>query len=514
LLSFVVVVVLAESAAAAAADKVRDKKIPSVDKSDETSTRTLCENILLHVLYRAMDRPKGQKRQALSDKSTEGGAGAAKLPRLVAAASPKYEVSDDDDWPPAGAERPDFCWRCLKAEHYDGQAAACPSLSRRCAVCERLGHVPALHQVRERRHQDRILAAITDPETGDYYDRRLLWPPSKDPKVIDVSADIIEIPDDSSPCDRDENSIEVVADISPAERAEIFARSAQILAELEREKQLRDIHRVQAAAFRLKRRELADLDKVTAAAARQQQQRPRSAFSCSVCNISCNSAERLRCHVAGAKHRKQLQRLPPAARAQAAAAVLAAEEVSAAVAAAAQKENRFTCDLCGTVVACAVSFRSHLEGKRHLKNLLSVSKQKILEASLQDRGGGPTVDTVVIDDDSDKEVVEIDQEVGAGSTSGTLPAPLPNSSPAEVLAVPVGAVVQCSRAQPACGAVMQCSRAQILRSIPNAIDRTSVLLKVRPDLLPQLSCPQRLQYRLSISALRSGECMANIEKKL
>jgi hypothetical protein len=479
-----VFVVLAESAAAA--HKMRDKKSPSADKSDETSTRTLCENILLHVLYRAMERSRGQKRQTLSDTSSEGGAGAAKFPRLVAAASPKYEVSDDDDWPPAGVERPDFCWRCLKAEHYDGQAAACPSLARRCAVCERLGHVPALHQVRERRHRDRILAAITDPETGDYYDRRLLWP-SSPPRVIDVSADIIEIPDDSSPCDQDENHVEVVADISPAERAEIFARSAQILAELEREKQLRDINRVQAAAFRLKRGELADLDKVTAAAARQQQQRPRSAFSCSVCNISCNSAERLRCHVAGAKHRKQLERLPPAARAQAAAAVLAAEEVSAAVAAAAQKENRFTCDLCGTVVPCAITFRSHLEGKRHLKNLLSVNKQKILEASLQDRGG-PTVDTVVLDDDSDQEVVEMDQEVSSGST---LPA-LPNSSPAAVLPVP-------------CGAVVQCSRAQILRSIPNAIDRASLVLRVRPDLLPQLSRPQRLQYRLSISALRSGE---------
>lgn len=558
----------------------------------KTQTESLCKSIILDLLESLIERSRGIKR-AFDKNLFPADRGAAKIPRLEqfdenqkrsknTLASPKYEVLDDD-WPAGGKEEESgYCWRCLTAKHGKDSAAACPALDRRCSVCGRLGHVPAVHQVSEGEARERILASITDPETGDFYDQELLWsppPPQSVPDVVVIDDDCddddeVVVCDEvngartsgqNTICNHSPNSIieeqKNTEDDSQTHRvgggaiqngridqAEIFARSARILAELQSREQLRKINRVQAAAFQMNRRDLVNLDRRqtrTAAFASAQSQISASGeggnnehrFSCSVCDISCSSAGSLGCHLAGAKHKKRLRRLPPAER----AAALRAEDstVPDLTAATLQQGSRekFFCDICGIMMVCADNFRSHLEGKRHLKTLQAVAnKQRVLEltAPRPQRSETGAVLTVVLDDENDNKHKETEQKeeecillsdddanvqtqeacstrLSVSPSSGYLPAgrdgdnvnPEVESFQFQVgpAAVPAPSISSPASAQQP---PRLPSRARILRGLPNAIERAELVLEVRPELLPEMSRPGQAVYHLTISALRTA----------
>ena len=271
------------------------------------------------------------------------------------------------------------------------------------------------------------------------------------------------------------NSDVVEVEKEKFDQTAIFARSAQILADLQKQQQPDGKPQLAAGSS-------------------------NSLFSCLVCNIGCSSEETLRCHLAGAKHLKQLKRLPPADRASALAALRSSASTTIGSAEASMKLSpggggKFVCDICGTVAWCEANFRSHLEGKRHLKTVQAVASAHKSFIHSQPMPGG--------DRDDDMEAAlktSQDKECTAASV---------RSSSLDLFSVgkhkPKVDFVPCATA--AVKTAVFPSRAQILRSIPNAFARgDSLVMEVKPaELLPEMSRPRHGQYHLTLPVPATGK---------
>jgi hypothetical protein len=298
--------------------------------------------------------------------------------------------------------------------------------------------------------------------------------------------DIIEITDD------EEEGRIVAVQNDDIGQAEIFARTARILANLQG--QNRDGQAIDAAKLGAK-----------------------STLFCGICAISCTSEETLHCHLAGAKHMKRLRGLTPAERVAASSRTGQSSSSGTATSAADHTKHspgsgvKYACDLCDIVAGCAANFKSHIKGKRHLKNLKVVAGQQVSDVPVQAQQTADQLPPVVRDVDDDDQVARTEMlkenctESKAPASSLLLPSGIvpsvergPSHSPD---AIP--SVLSPSKSVPVPRSHLP-SRAQILRCIPNAIKQDSLVLEVCPRLLPPRSRPRHVKYHLSIPALRKG----------